>query len=289
MATNRRNVTVVIPAKNEGRTLPDLLSELRSRFPDFRILVVDDGSGDDTAAICRKYKAEVISMPYSVGNGGAVKAGVRQVTTDILVLMDGDGQHSPADIPKLLDRLDAGYDMAVGARGFESQASVARAMANAAYNRLAGWIVGRHVPDLTSGFRAVRTEKFRQFLYLLPNGFSYPTTITMAFFRSGYSIAYVPTQAAQRVTESHVNPLRDGIRFLLIIFRVGTLYSPLKVFFPLSAGFFCLGLGYYAYTFVTMHRFTNMSALLFISSMLVFLIGLVSEQVTSLLYSRREE
>ena len=289
MARKRRDITVVIPAKNEGRTLPALLSEIRSQFPEFKLIVVDDGSEDNTAAICREHKVEIVSLPYSIGNGGAVKAGVRQAQTEILVLMDGDGQHSPSDIPALIERLDQGYDMAVGARGWSSQANFARASANGFYNCLAGWVVGQKVLDLTSGFRAVRTEKFKEYLYLLPNGFSYPTTITMAFFRAGYSIAYVPISAAPRTTPSHIKPLKDGIRFLLIIFRVGTLYSPLKIFFPFSVSFFALGIGYYLYTYVSAGRFTNMGALLFITSMLVFLIGLVSEQITNLLFNRRNQ
>lgn len=286
MAAKRRTVTVVIPAKNEGGTLPRLLTDLRSRFPAFRILVVDDGSDDDTATICREHGVEVLSLPYSVGNGGAVKAGIRQVRSGILVLMDGDGQHSPADIPKLLERLDRGYDMAIGARSRDSQASFGRALANSVYNRLASWLVGRPVPDLTSGFRAVKSDKIREFLYLFPNGFSYPTTVTMAFFRAGYSVAYVPIRTSKRSSASHIQPLRDGIRFLLIIFRVGTLYSPLKIFFPVGFGFFCAGIGYYFYTYLLHHRFTNMGVLLIITSILIFLIGLVSEQITNLLYSR---
>jgi len=289
MAKNQPDVTVVIPAKNESRTLPDLLTSLRSQFPRFRILVVDDGSTDDTATVCRQHKAEVISMPYSVGNGGAVKAGVRQVQSEFLVLMDADGQHTPSDIPSLLDRLDQGYDMAIGARDWKSHANFGRAIANSVYNWLARWMVGQTVPDLTSGFRAVSTAKFKEFLYLLPNGFSYPTTITMAFFRAGYSIAFVPIHAARRVTASHIHPLKDGVRFLLIIFRVGTLYSPLKIFFPLSLAFFGLGAGYYIYSFITVHRFTNMSALLLITAILIFLIGLVSEQITNLLFTRRKD
>ncbi len=289
MAKENSGVTVVIPAKNEARTLPDLLSELRTKFPEFRILVVDDGSTDTTAAICKEHEVDVISLPYSVGNGGAVKAGVRNVETETLVLMDADGQHAPEDIPRLLERFEEGYEMVVGARGWETQANFGRAVANTIYNRLAEWMVGQKVPDLTSGFRAVRTAKFKEFLYLLPNGFSYPTTVTMAFFRAGYSVSYVPIKAGQRTTASHINPLRDGIRFLLIIFRVGTLYSPLKIFFPLSVAFFGLGFGYFMYTILFLSRFTNMGALLLITSVLVFLIGLVSEQITNLLFSRRDD
>ncbi|MDH3414364.1 MAG: glycosyltransferase, partial [Gammaproteobacteria bacterium] len=208
--------------------------------------------------------------------------------------MDADGQHSPEDVPRLLAMLDEGYDMVVGARTRDSQANFGRATANTVYNRLAGWMVGRTIPDLTSGFRAARTEKFKKFLHLLPNGFSYPTTITMAFFRAGYSVAYLPISAAQRTvtqgaTSSHISPLKDGVRFMLIIFRVGTLYSPLKIFFPISLALFAMGLGYYLYTYFSLNTFTNMGALLFITSMLVFLIGLVSEQITNLLYSRGGE
>ena len=294
MTMKPAGVTVVIPAKNEADTLPSLLSRLKSELPEASILVVDDGSSDATAAVCKEHDVEVLSVPYSLGNGGAVKSGVRKVKTERLGLMDADGQHSPEDVPRLLAMLDEGYDMAVGARSRDSQANFGRATANTIYNRLAGWMVGRNIPDLTSGFRAAQTAKFKEFLHLLPNGFSYPTTITMAFFRAGYSIAYVPITAARRAanhgaTSSHISPLRDGVRFMLIIFRVGTLYSPLKIFFPISLALFGMGVAYYLYTYFVLHRFTNMGALLFITAMLVFLIGLVSEQITNLLYSRGGE
>jgi glycosyltransferase involved in cell wall biosynthesis len=224
-----------------------------------------------------------------MGNGAAIKSGARTATGKILVFMDADGQHRPEDIPKLLAKLDEGYDMAIGARTLRSQASVPRAAANGLYNRLASWMVGQRIEDLTSGFRAVRADKFRRFLYLLPNGFSYPTTITMSFFRMGYPVAYVPIVAPRRTGRSHLRPIRDGVRFLLIIFKVATLYSPLKVFLPTSLAFFALGFGYYLHTFITAHRFTNMSALLFITSVLVFLIGLVSEQITTLTYREAGE
>ncbi len=289
MNAKTADVTIVIPAKNEAETLPALLSKIKSDLPKYKVVVVDDGSTDDTAAIAKKHGARVISLPYSLGNGGAVKTGVRSVETRRLVLMDADGQHSPEDIPKLLEGLDKGFNMVIGARGRESQANFGRATANSVYNRLAGWMVGRSIPDLTSGFRAAETEKFKEFLYLLPNGFSYPTTITMAFFRAGYSVDFVPITAGRRESASHINPLKDGVRFLLIIFRVGTLYSPLKIFFPLSVAFFLMGTAYYIYTYALLNRFTNMGAVLFVTSLLIFLIGLVSEQVTNLLYSRRND
>jgi hypothetical protein len=202
--------------------------------------------------------------------------------------MDADGQHNPNDVGRLLDKLGQGYDMVVGARQNGSQASVGRGLANRFYNRLASYMTNRRVEDLTSGFRAVRAKKFREFLYLLPNGFSYPTTSTMAFFRAGHSVAYEPIHAAKRQGKSHLHPLKDGIRFLLIIFKIGSLYSPLKLFAPASLAFLLLGLGWYGYTLITMGRFTNMSALMFTTSALVFLIGLVSEQITQLMYKDSE-
>jgi hypothetical protein len=202
------------------------------------------------------------------------------------MFMDADGQHNVALIPQVLAKLDEGYDMVVGARGWDGQASVGRGMANGLYNRIATVMTGHRVADLTSGFRAVRAEKFREFLHLLPNGFSYPTTITMAFFRSAYAVAYVPIPVAARVGSSHIRPLRDGLRFLLIIFKIATLYSPLKLFAPASLCFFALGLGNYMYTFATEGRFTNMSALLLSAAVIIFLIGLISEQITGLLYRK---
>lgn len=277
-------LTIILPARNEAGALKTLLPALRERFPEAEIIVVDDGSTDDTAAISAGNGAVVVRHPYGMGNGAAIKSGARRARGDILVLMDADGQHAPADIERLVGKLKEGYDMVVGARDGTSQASVGRWLANSFYNRFAGWMVGHRVADLTSGFRAVRAGNFREFLHMLPNGFSYPTTSTMAFFRSGYAVGYVPIVAGRRLGKSHIRPLRDGVRFLLIMFRICTLYAPLKLFLPLSFATFVTGLGYYLYTYMTIHRFTNMSVLLFVTSLLVFLIGLVSEQITMLLY-----
>jgi glycosyltransferase involved in cell wall biosynthesis len=277
-------VSIILPAKNEGAALRLILPQLKQHAAGAEIIIVDDGSTDDTAAICAEHGVKIISHPYSMGNGAAVKTGARAASGSTLVFMDADGQHRPEDIAGLLAKLDAGYDMAVGARNYASQAGVHRAAANGFYNRMASWMVGQNVKDLTSGFRAVNTRKFRRFLYLLPNQFSYPTTITMSFFRAGFLIAYVPIVAPKRIGKSHLQPWRDGMRFLLIIFKIGTLYSPLRIFFPISMSFFGTGIAYYIYTLFTVHRFTNMSALLFTTAVLIFLIGLVSEQITSLMH-----
>lgn len=279
--------TIIIPARNEAEGLCKLLPQLLQLYPDSEIIIVNDGSTDDTHAVCNTYGVHMVSHPYKMGNGAAIKSGARAAKGEILVFMDADGQHDATDISRLLAKIMEGYDLVVGARHSTSQANIGRSIANGIYNRLASWMVGHRIPDLTSGFRAAKAEKFREFLYLLPNGFSYPTTITMSFFRAGYPVAYVPIETQARVGRSHINPLRDGIRFLLIIFRVGTLYSPLKLFFPISLFFFLTGLSYYTYTFITEGRFTNMSALLFTASVIIFLIGLVSEQITNLLYSHK--
>ena len=279
-------ISIVLPAKNEAAALKNLLPRLRAAQPEAEIIVVDDGSTDDTREICAVSGVQCLSSPYSMGNGAAIKRGARAASGDILVFMDGDGQHDPADIDRMLERLGQGYDMVVGARDGSSQAGVGRGVANTIYNWLATRMTGHEVADLTSGFRAVRADRFREFLHLLPNGFSYPTTSTMAFFRSAYPVAYLPIKAAQRVGKSHIKPLKDGIRFLLIIFKIATLYSPLKLFAPTAVVFFLLGSANYAWTFFREGRLTNMSTLMWSAAVIVFLIGLVSEQITALTYRR---
>ncbi|GAB3286852.1 glycosyltransferase family 2 protein [Parahaliea aestuarii] len=281
------HLSIVIPAKNEEQGLSNTLPRLAELYPEAEIIVVDDGSTDGTRGICEASGVKVLSQPYSKGNGAAIKAGARAASGDVIVFMDGDGQHDPMDIERLLYKMDEGYDMVVGARsGLSDQASIARWGANGFYNRLASWMVNKNIPDLTSGFRAVRRKKFLGFLYLLPNGFSYPTTSTMAFFRAGYSVGFVPISVSQRVGKSHINVLRDGVRFLLIIFKIGTLYSPLKVYFPTSVA--VAGIGFLNYLLAWAasgsFRFTNMSTLLVLAGMIIFLMGLLSEQLTNLQY-----
>ncbi len=281
-----RSLSIVIPAKNEAGAIGTAVAGAKEACPDAEIIVVDDGSEDDTARVAQEAGAKVVRHPESLGNGAAVKAGARAATGDVIAFMDGDGQHNAAEFASLLEKLDDGYDMVIGARDSGSHANVGRLYANGIYNVVASWLTGRRIPDLTSGFRVVRAALFKQFLYLLPNGFSYPTTITMAFLRAGYPITFETIPVDKRVGKSHIRPIRDGVRFLVIIFKIATLYSPLKIFLPISAGFFATGLGWYAYTFSTMGRFTNMSMLLLSASVIVFLIGLISEQITALTYSK---
>lgn len=279
-----QQLSIILPAKNEALAIGTTVAGICERFPDAEVIVVNDGSTDNTLEVAQAAGARVVSHPYSKGNGAAIKTGARAASGEVLVFMDADGQHDPADIPRLLARLEEGNDMAVGARQKGSQASPWRGLANGFYNGLASRITGHRVEDLTSGFRAARADKFREFLYLLPNGFSYPTTCTMAFFRAGYSVAYVPIHAARRVGQSHIRLLRDGARFLIIIFKIGTLYSPLKIFAPVALALFALATGWYGWTFFHGGRFTNMSALLYTGSIMVFLLGLISEQITALMY-----
>jgi len=281
-------LSIVMPAKNEAVNLQKLLPLLQATLPGAELIVVNDGSTDDTVALCESLGVSVVSHQYSKGNGASIKSGARHASRDTVVFMDGDGQHKPADILRLYAVFCQGYDMVIGARSAATQASVGRLVANTLYNRLSSWMANQTIRDLTSGFRIVNRRKFLKFLYLLPNGFSYPTTITMSFFRAGYSVAYVDIEAGKREGKSHINLLKDGMRFFLIIFKIGTLYSPLKIFVPIAAGFFGLGVAYYLYTFFNFHTFTNMSAVLFITAVIVFLIGLVSEQVTTLIYKDSE-
>lgn len=279
-------VSVVIPAKNEAQGLQGLLPRLTAIEEVDEIIVVDDGSTDETAAVCDNNAVKRVAHPYSKGNGASIKSGARAATGDVIVFMDGDGQHRPEEIPSLLAKYCEGYDLLVGARSSDGQANWFRGLANSIYNKFASWMSGHKILDLTSGFRVVNAEKFREFLYLLPNGFSYPTTSTMAFLRSGYSVGFSSIDVKKRIGKSHINLLKDGLKFFLIIFKVATLYSPLKLFSLVSLALFFSGFSYYLYTFIEYNRFTNMGLALVLSSILVFLIGLISEQISTLFYKK---
>jgi glycosyltransferase involved in cell wall biosynthesis len=281
-------VTVLLPAYNEETSIGETIRNIRELHPDFEILVVDDGSTDNTGMVALDAGARVHSHPYNIGNGSAVKTGIRLASGEWVLMMDADGQHRPEDISRLLEYKEK-FDMVVGARTRKSDTSIHRDLANIIYNLFASYVTSFKIEDLTSGFRLVRTATARQYIYLLPNTFSYPSTITLAFLRSGRSLKYVPIQTNARKGKSKIKLLKDGVRFLLIITKIATLFSPLRVFLPVSALFFLLGSGYYALTFITTHRFTNMSALLLSTAVIIFMMGLISEQIAQLRHENVRE
>jgi len=283
-----RDVSVIIPAHNESANIGNLVSEILSLYPDLEVIVVDDGSTDGTGDVAREAGAIVYRHPYNIGNGAAIKSGVRIASGRVLVFMDGDGQHDPKDLAELIRHFPE-YDMVVGSRPRGEQGSRTRALGNWIYNRLASYVTNFRIEDLTSGFRAVKADLVKHLLYLLPNTYSYPTTLTLGILRSGRSIKYVKIAVKKRQGgESGIRIVRDGVRFFMIITRICTFYSPLKIFLPISLGIFLIGLGYYGYTFLTSSRFTNMSALLFTTSVLIFMLGLVSEQISQLRFEKSE-
>ncbi len=287
---SRQTVSVIIPCKNEANTIASIINALITLDCVNELIIVNDGSSDQTSDILATFPTiKVINHIYSKGNGAAIKSGARIATSDLLLFMDADGQHKPEEIIKLIETINLGFDMVVGARSNQSQASNTRLIGNKLYNRIATYITSHKIYDLTSGFRICNRLKFMEFIALLPNGFSYPTTITMAFFRSGYSVNYLPVSVNKRADKGHLSIVKDGIRFLLIIFKIATLYSPLKLFAPAAGIIFSSGLFIYLYTYLESGRFTNMSLLLFVTSVFVFIFGLISEQITMLIYLNLKE
>lgn len=286
---NNKNVSIIIPAYDEEESIGGVIEEIKALYPEFEIIVINDGSSDNTAQAAKDAGALVYSHPYNIGNGAAVKSGIRFASGKILVFMDGDGQHDPREIRNMLECFPD-YDMVVGARSKGNQASWGRTLANKLYNLLASYVAKFPIQDLTSGFRAVKSDIAHNFLYLLPNTYSYPTTLTLSVLRSGRSVKYLPINVEKRRKgNSKIKIFQDGIRFFLIIAKICTLYSPFRVFLPVSFMMFCLGLGYYLYTYFTSARFTNMSALLFTTSILIFMMGLVSEQICQMRFEKSEK
>lgn len=276
-------LSIVIPAYNEASSIGVVLDDIRGRdLPLHELIVVSDGSKDETAKVVRQRDwVRLIEQPYNIGNGAAVKTGIRAATGNIILMMDGDGQHKPEDISRLLEHIDR-YHMVVGARTAESDTEAHRDLANMLYNAIAGYLVGYRVDDLTSGFRAIRAPVAKRYVGLLPNGFSYPTTITIALFRSGLTVNYVPIVAPARKGRSNIKLLRDGFGFLLTLARIGTLFVPLKLFLPLAGLLALVGGGYGAFLILFQGRFTNMPVLLILSAVVLFMMGLISEQIALL-------
>jgi glycosyltransferase involved in cell wall biosynthesis len=274
-------VSIVIPAMNEEHAIAQVVAQLRTAAGWREIIVVDDGSIDGTSARAEAAGARVIRHPYNKGNGAAVKTGIRHATGEFVLIVDADGQHPPEDALRLAQRLGE-YDLVVGARSAATQATQARRGGNALLNWLAGYLTGRPIPDLTSGFRGARREHLREFLHLLPNGFSTPTTTTLAFIRAGYNVTFEPIHARPRVGRSKIRFARDGAKFFLILLKVITIFSPLRIFVPISAATFVLGAVYGAYTAAVHGRIPNGAVLLILFAVVVFLVGLVSEQISTL-------
>ena len=281
------SVSIVVPAFNEEPAIGALVQALRAGAAWREIIVVDDGSSDATAERARAAGATVVRHPYNKGNGAAVKTGIRSAGGEYVLIVDGDGQHQAADAARLVARLGE-YDLVIGARSTGTQATQMRLLGNAALNWLAGYLSGRTIPDLTSGFRGARRSQLREFLHLLPNGFSTLTTTTLAFIKAGYNVCFEPIEAAQRVGHSKIRLARDGVKFLLIVMKIVTLYSPFRVFLPVSLASFVLGAGYAAWTIATQSHVTNSSVLLIMLAVIVFLVGLVSEQIAALRFEGRE-
>lgn len=281
-------ISIVIPVFNEADNLAAVLAKIRAlKLSHTEIIVVDDGSSDGSADIALNAGANVIRHPYNIGNGAAVKSGIRAASGSLIVLMDGDGQHKADDISKLITEC-AGYHMVVGARAKGSKLRLHRYAANMLYNLFASYVTQFKIQDLTSGFRVLSRRDALRFIDLLPNTFSYPTTLTLAFLRSGLTVKYVPIQSLYRSGQSKISLVTDGVRFFLIIAKIATLFSPFRVFLPVSIMFFLAGMSNYAYTYFTEHRFTNMSALMFTAAVIVFMLGLISEQIALLRMERQQ-
>ena len=284
---DRPDISIVIPVFNEAENLGPVLERLHSvDLPGAEVVVVDDGSTDGTAEAALRGGAHVVRHPYNIGNGAAVKTGIRAARGRLLVLMDGDGQHRPEDIPKLLAETGL-HHMVVGARVKGSKLRLHRYIANHVYNAFASYVSKFRIEDLTSGFRVLARRDALRFIDLLPNTFSYPSTLTLAFLRSGLTVKYVPIQTLYRSGQSKISLVGDGLRFLLIITKIATLFSPFRVFLPVSAFFFFSGVGYYLYTYLTEHRFTNMAVFLLTTAVIIFMMGLVSEQIALLRMEQR--
>jgi glycosyltransferase involved in cell wall biosynthesis len=274
-------VSVIVPALNEEESIADVVAGVRAGACWREVLVIDDGSHDGTASRAEQAGARVIRHPYNKGNGAAVKTGIRSATGEFILILDGDGQHQAADARRIVDRLGE-FDLVVGARSAATQATVTRRAGNAILNWLAGYLTGRPIPDLTSGLRGARRDCLREFLHLLPNGFSTPTTTTLAFIRAGYNVAFEPVAARARIGQSKLRVARDGAKFFLILLKVITIFSPLRVFVPLSALTFASGAIYGMVNFAAAGRIPNGAVVLLLFAVIVFLVGLVSEQISAL-------
>src|SRR5687768_6068501 len=276
-------LTVIIPAFNEGDAIHKVIAKVKELRPDAEVLVVDDGSADNTTEVARAAGARVIRHPYNKVNGAAVKTGLRNAQGEVVLLLDADGQHPPEDIERVLSEIGE-YDLVVGARTRDSESAWIRDLGNSVFNNLATYLSGRKIPDLTSGFRAMKRDMIMEFIHLLPNLYSYPTTSTLAFLKAGYNVQFVPIRARKGTGRSNTKIVRDGIRAVVIILRMITLFAPMKIFLPVSLALFVLGVVYGLANIFLLDasRIPNGSVLLIMSSLFIFLFGLISEQIAAM-------
>lgn len=275
------SVTIVVPAFNEGHSIGQVVAALREAAPWHEVLVIDDGSTDGTGKAAEDAGAKVLRHPYNKGNGAAVKTAIRAATSDWIAIIDADGQHRTDDAKRIVAKL-GDFDLVIGARDPRTQATPGRRLGNAVLNRLASYLTERPIPDLTSGYRAARREYLLEFIHLLPNGFSTPTTTTLAFIKAGYNVAFEPIAALPRVGSSKIRLARDGAKFFLILLKMITIFSPLRIFAPVSGIAFAVGAVYGAWNYAYHSRIPNGAVLLLMFSVIVILVGLISEQISTL-------
>lgn len=278
------DLTVLLPAYREvvgvGAVVRRIREVLDASSWTYEILVVDDGSDDGTATAATAAGARVLVLPANLGNGAAAKAGIREARGRYCCLLDADGQHPPEGIPRLLEHLPT-YDMVVAARTPDSPQQLHRRAANWVFNRFSSYIVSYPIEDLTSGFRVFKTQIARQYLTLLPNRYSYPTTITLAIIRGGYAVKYVPVRTTVPLGRSTLRPVENGVRFLLVLFKIAANFEPGRVLLPVSAFLATLGLGYGAWSIGRHRQFSNGALLLLLMGVFTFLLALVAQKLST--------
>ncbi|MCX6175432.1 MAG: glycosyltransferase family 2 protein [Ignavibacteriales bacterium] len=284
-----KNLTVIIPVYNEETAIEKTLMELTiySEKNNWEVLVVNDGSTDNTKNILNSiYSIKVIYHPYNKGYGAALKAGIKNATTDLICFYDADGQHNPNDVEQLILNLD-NYDMLVGERQKDSHKEWVRRPGKWLLSKVANFLTGRKIPDLNSGLRLVKRNVILKLLHLFPDGFSFSTTSTIAFLNLGLNVGYYPIKTNKRIGKSSVRQLKHGSNVLLLILRLIILFNPLKVFVPISFLIFMLGIIYEVMQGIVMiesghERLIPGAFFLMITGILIFFFGLVVDQVSEM-------
>ena len=284
MSTAFGPISVVIPAFNESATIRDVVEHVYRVCSALgcahEVIVVDDGSTDNTAELAEQAGATVLRQPYNKGYGASLKTGIRHATNGTIVILDADGQHDPEDIKKLLDTR-GNAEMVVGARKGTAGSPLWRKPGKMLIGWLANQLTGRKIPDLNSGFRAMDREVLMRFLAIMPNGFSSSTTSTIALLRGGYSVNYIPIEVKRRSGCSTVT-LADGLGTILLIFRLITLFAPLRICLPVSLVTAAIGCYYIVHGYLSTGTASIRGILALLASVLFFLFGLLIDQVSAI-------